>query len=82
MKNLLAVGVAFASLATFAAAPAFAAPLKHRAPIDRELPYGQIGGQIYAGRPDVVTLGGRIVGEDPDLNIRSQMQHDPAGSEY
>ena len=82
MKNLLAAGVAFATLASVAASPAFAAPLKHRAPVSQDLPYGQVGGQMYAGRPDVVTLGSRVVGEDPDANIRSQMLHDPAVSEY
>lgn len=81
MKNLLAACVAFSALATVAASPVSAAPLKHRAPVSQDLPYGQIGGQLYAGRPDVVTLGGRVVGEDPDINIRSQMQHDPAVSE-
>ena len=80
MKNLFVV--VFATLATVSASPVFAAQLKHRAPVIHELPYGQIGAQNYAGRSDVVTFGSRVVGEDPDINIRTQMLHDPVVSEY
>jgi hypothetical protein len=66
------------------ASSAFAAPLKHRAPVahDTTNPYGQAE-QHYLGRQsDVVMFGGHVVGEDPDPNIRSQMLHDPVPSEY
>jgi len=29
-----------------------------------------------------VTFGNRVVGEDPDPNIRAQLLHDPVMSEY
>jgi hypothetical protein len=78
MKSALFAGVA---LATVIASPAFAAA-GHRAAEARDtLPYGQIGAQNYARQPDVVTFGSRIVGEDPDANIRGQLLHDPVVSE-
>lgn len=80
MKVILAAGVA---LATMLASPAFAAP-RHRAVApDAMAPYGQsMSSRSYARQFDVVTLAGRVVGEDPDANIRTQLLHDPVPSEY
>lgn len=73
-------------LATMLAAPAFAAPPKHRAVTDPEAmsQYGQATNQPFLARrsDEVVTLGDRVVGADPDVNIRSQLLHDPVPSEY
>ena len=35
-----------------------------------------------AARAGVVLFGNRVVGQDPDANIRVQLQHDPVPSEY
>jgi hypothetical protein len=80
MKTKLAITVA---LATVLASPAFAAVPKHHAPsADTMESYGQ-SNERYVTRPsDAVTFGNRVIGEDPDPNIRSQMQHDPTPSEY
>lgn len=80
-KTILAAGIA---LATVFASPAFAAPPKHRAPVanDTVSTYGRANGQFMARQSDLVTFGNRVVGEDPDLNIRSQLLHDPEPSEY
>ena len=81
MKAKLSI---IAVLATVLASPAFAAP-RHLAPVrDDTLPaYGDsVSGQYAAHHPDVVTFGSRVVGEDPDQNIRTQLLHDPEPSEY
>lgn len=82
MKTIVAAGVA---LATVLASPAFAAPPKHHAPVSHDVyvPYGAAAGGSYMSRPaDVVTLGNRVVGEDPDINIRTGIERDPVPSEY
>lgn len=83
MKTTIATGLV---LATVLAAPAFAAPPKHRAVIDRDstAPYAQVEGQSFTTRrpDDAVILGDRVVGADPDPNIRAQILHDPVPSEY
>lgn len=82
MKVVLAAAVA---LATAFASSAYAAPPKHRAPVDRDtlVPYAQGATVPYAAhQPDVVMLGNRVVGEDPDPAIRTQLLHDPVPSEY
>jgi hypothetical protein len=84
MKKLLASSVVLATMLASLASPALAAPPKYRAPVshDTVLPYGQIGAERYARQPDVVTLGSRVVGEDPDPSIRTQLLHDPVPAEY
>jgi hypothetical protein len=86
MKAKIALALAVTAVLS---APAFAAPPKHRAMTERDpmAPYAQATPgavyQPYAGRPsDVVTFGNRVVGEDPDPNIRAQLLHDPVMSEY
>lgn len=72
-------------LAAVLVSPAFAAPPKYRAPVTNDTEaYGTAGPvQPYANRGGEVSMfGNRVIGADPDPNIRSQMQHDPALSEY
>ena len=84
MKKLLAPSIALATVLASLASPAFAAPSRHRAPVAQDTmgPYGQANPQYFARQPDVVTFGGRVVGEDPDANIRTQLLHDPVMSDY
>ena len=82
MKAKIALALAVTAVLT---APAFAAPPKHRATVERDpmAPYAQGAYQPFVGRQsDVVTFGNRVIGEDPDPNIRAQMLHDPVMSEY
>ena len=85
MKKLLASTVALATVLASLVSPAFAASSKHRAPVanDASEPYAQ-GGPAgnYARNSDVVTFGNRVVGEDPDPSIRTQLLRDPEPSEY
>jgi hypothetical protein len=84
MKKLLATGAALATVLASLASPALAAS-RHRAPAvqDTAVPYGQsTSNQLQARQPDVVMSNGRIVGEDPDPNIRAQLLHDPEPDEY
>jgi len=80
MKSKLVIAAAVA----LAASPVLAAP-RHRAPVGNQ-PMNAYGAassaQSYANRGDVVMFGNRVVGEDPDPNIRTQMLHDPVVSEY
>lgn len=80
MKTKIALGLA---LATALSTSAFAAP-KHHAAVEADTmsSYEQAPTErYYSPRSDVVTLGNRVIGQDPDLNIRSQMEHDPVPSE-
>ena len=82
MKTKIAIA---AALAACLASPAFAAPPKHHAATDHDTmgPYGQGTYQEYGSpRSDVVTYGDRVIGQDPDPNIRAQLRHDPVPSEY
>lgn len=81
MKNILATGAALAVLASLAS-PAFAASSKHRAPVAYDAYSQGNNEQVYSRPSDVVTFSGRVVGEDPDANIRTQILHDPVPSEY
>ncbi len=83
MIRLLVSSVALAALL---AAPALAA---------NRAPRAQSGFDAYAAAngpraitnaavrgATVVLFGNRVVGQDPDLHIRGQLQHDPVASEY
>jgi hypothetical protein len=79
MKKLLTTGVALVTVFASLASTAFAAPSKHRAPVanDTALSYAKSANEELLARPsDVVTAEGRIVGADPDLNIRTQILRD------
>jgi hypothetical protein len=84
MKKTLAISVAMAAVMASLASPAVAAP-KHRAPVanDTRGPYGQPPGDQLLARPsDVVTSEGRVIGADPDPNIRTQLRRDPDPSGF
>lgn len=85
MKKMLATSVALATLLASLASPALAAPSKHRPRVapDMTAPFGRSASAPASMRqPDVVMLNGRVLGEDPDLNIRTQLLHDPVPDEY
>jgi opacity protein-like surface antigen len=72
------------SLSTLLAASAFAAPATQRtqrgfeAQASAQYPNGQYGQFQYAApQSNAVVFGGRVIGHDPDPNIRTQMLHDP-----
>ena len=73
MKKLLIAGAALATVLAAVSSPAFAA---HRAP-DTMSPYGQPSGDQTLARPsDLAVTEGRVVGADPDINIRTQLIRD------
>lgn len=76
MKKSLIFSVA---LATVLAAPAFAAAPKYRAPVTgNDTPYRQT---MMPPANSVITEG-KLVGVDPDPNIRTQLLHDPDPSGF
>ena len=77
MKKLLVAGATLAIVLTAISSPALAA---HRAPVghDTMSPYGQLQGDQTLARPsDLAVTEGRVVGADPDINIRTQLLRDP-----
>ena len=78
MKKLLTTSVALATVFASLASPAFAASTRHRAPVanDAVEPYGQPGDEALARPSDVAVTEGRVVGADPDPNIRTQLIRD------
>ena len=79
MKKLLTTSAALATVFASLASPAFAAVPRHQAPVanDAAAQYLQRSHEELLARPsDVVTSEGRIVGADPDQNIRTQLLHD------
>jgi hypothetical protein len=79
MKKLLTTGAALATVFASLAAPAFAAAPRHQAPVanDAVTQYLQRSHEELLARPsDVVTSEGRVIGADPDQNIRTQLLHD------
>jgi len=81
MKKLLTTSAALATVFASLASPAFAAPPKHRAPVEHDTMapyYAQSTHEQMLNRPsDAVTFDGRVIGADPDANIRTQLQRDP-----
>jgi hypothetical protein len=84
MKKTLTTCTALAAVLASLASPAFAAPPKHRAPVmnDTTESYNQGAFEQLARPSDVVVTQGRVVGADPDANIRTQLLHDPVPTEY
>ena len=79
MKKLLTTGVALVTVFASLASTAFAAPSRHRAPVENDtvLSYAKNANEELLARPsDVVTAEGRIVGADPDLSIRAEILRD------
>ena len=78
MKKTLIVVATLVSVAT----PVLAAPAAHRAPVNQDTsvmngPYAAYD-QSPAQNHNVAALGSRVVGEDPDPGIRSQLIRDYA----
>jgi hypothetical protein len=76
MKKLLVAGASLATVLAALSSPAFAA---HRAPVghDTMSPYGQMSNDQMLARPsDLAVTEGRVVGADPDINIRTQLIRD------
>ena len=76
MKKTL---IATLALATLVASPAFAQSNTHRihraaTTTDNVYPSDP---SYAAQNPNVVVFGNTVVGQDPDINIRAQMQRDP-----
>lgn len=83
MKSFTATLVA---LATVLASPVYAASAKHRSPAVQAgaNAFGQFNSGPYSNTRagDTVVFGNRVIGQDPDPNIRTQMLHDPVSSDY
>ena len=81
MKMSFVTTVAIGTVLSALAAPAFAAPPRHRAPApvaNDTGPYGAFPQERLMAPPStVVSSEGRVVGADPDPNIRTQLLHDP-----
>jgi hypothetical protein len=75
MKKLLATSAALATVLAAISSPAFAA---HRAPVGHDtMTYGQASSEEMLARPsDLAITEGRVVGADPDVNIRTQLIRD------
>ena len=74
MKKLLATSAALATVLAALSSPAFAA---RRVPVGHDTPYGQPSGDQTLARPsDLAVTEGRVVGADPDINIRTQLLRD------
>ena len=82
MKKLFTTGAALVTVFASFASPAFAASPKDRAPVANDAMDGRIAAPVLARRSDVVTSEGRIVGADPDINIRTGLLRDSSWSEY
>jgi hypothetical protein len=76
MKKTL---IATLALATLVASPAFAQSNVHRVRHTVNPPNNPYASaQDYAAHdPNAVVFGNTIIGQDPDINIRSQMLRDP-----
>jgi len=79
MKKTFVTAVALGTVLAALASPAFAAPPKHRAPVANDTgPYGPFPQERLMAPPSsIVTAEGRIIGADPDPNIRTQLLRDP-----
>ena len=85
MKKLLATSAALATVFASLASPAFAAAPRRQAPVanDAAAQYLQRSHEELLARPsDVVTSEGRIIGADPDQNIRTQLLRDAYPNGY
>ena len=81
MTKLLVSAVA---MTTLLASPAFAASKSRQAQRDYQAYASARGAMervVYDSRSTVV-FGNRVVGQDVDPNIRTQILHDPIPSEY
>ncbi len=81
MKNTLAISMAVA--AVIASSSFASAATRHRPADAYAAANGQYYGQPYAqpSQP-VVTFGNQVIGQDPDVNIRAQIERDPVANQY
>jgi hypothetical protein len=87
MRTLSATGIATAAAAALVVAlaqPTLAAPKRNQVSNDASRAYGATApGALYAPNGGgVVTFGNRVIGQDPDPNIRSQLIRDPYPGNY
>ena len=74
-KSLLAL----AAIVAVVASPASAAPKHH---VNHVNPTYATQNAYRSSASDVVIDGNRVVGQDPDLNIRTQLLRDSAVADY
>jgi hypothetical protein len=79
MKKTL---IATIALAAIAASPAFAASKSSRAKYLSEDARAQASSNYYQNDPSVVIANNKVIGRDPDINIRSEMLRDSVPNEY
>jgi hypothetical protein len=83
MTRLLVSSIALAALL---ASPALAASRAPRAQSGHDAYAAANGPRVITNRtlvgPNAVVFGNRVVGQDPDVHIRAQIQHDPVPNEY
>jgi len=82
MKKTLISAIALATLATTSAF-AQTQPTRARHAVRPQTNAGYMAyGQYTTNDPYVVISNDRVVGRDPDANIRAQMMRDPIPDEY
>lgn len=82
MKKLLFVASALATvLTTSAFAQTQTTPRRVHHYVQRPSTY-VTNGQYMTNDPYLVIENDRVVGRDPDPNIRTQLRHDPVPNEY
>ena len=76
MKKTL---IATLALATLVASPAFAQSNTHRIRSTVAAPSNLLPSDpsFAAQNPNAVVVGNTVVGQDPDINIRAQIERDP-----
>ena len=79
MKKTL---IATIALAAVAASPAFAASKSSRARYMSDEARAQASYGYLQNDPGLVIANNKIIGRDPDINIRAGMLRDPAQNEY
>ena len=77
MKKTL---IATLALTTLAASPTFAASTKNRMHLSQQA--RDAYARYLPNDPSWVISNNKVVGRDPDINIRSQMLRDPIADEY
>jgi len=77
MKKTL---IATLALTTLAAAPTFAASTTNRAYLSQQARAAYA--QYLPNDPSLVIFNNKVIGRDPDINIRAGMLRDPVANEY
>jgi hypothetical protein len=83
MKKMLIIASALAAVMTTSAfAQTTSDPVRHPARKPAHVINGSYVAVPQYADPYVVIQNDRVVGRDPDLNIRSEMRRDPVPNEY